>query len=68
MRKLIHYSSWLAVLWLAGLTAPAASLTVQTDQPGASLNPAMWGIFFEDINFGADTQCSHFRHYFVSKI
>ena len=34
--------------------APAATLTVQTDQPGAKLNPAMWGIFFEDINFGAD--------------
>jgi len=34
--------------------ARAATLTVQTDQPGAKLNPAMWGIFFEDINFGAD--------------
>ena len=27
---------------------------MQTHQPGAKLNPAMWGIFFEDINFGAD--------------
>ncbi|HET7626340.1 MAG TPA: alpha-L-arabinofuranosidase C-terminal domain-containing protein, partial [Verrucomicrobiae bacterium] len=32
----------------------AATLTVQTDRPGAKINPAMWGIFFEDINFGAD--------------
>lgn len=24
------------------------------DKPGASINPAMWGIFFEDINFGGD--------------
>ena len=32
----------------------AASITIQADQPGAKLNPAMWGIFFEDINFGAD--------------
>jgi alpha-L-arabinofuranosidase len=32
----------------------AATITVQTDLPGAKLNPAMWGIFFEDINFGAD--------------
>jgi len=29
-------------------------LTVQTDRSGAKINPAMWGIFFEDINLGAD--------------
>jgi alpha-N-arabinofuranosidase len=29
-------------------------LTVQADRPGAKINPAMWGIFFEDINLGAD--------------
>lgn len=32
----------------------AATIEVQVDKPGASINPAMWGIFFEDINFGAD--------------
>jgi alpha-L-arabinofuranosidase len=30
------------------------SITIQAGQPGAKINPAMWGIFFEDINFGAD--------------
>lgn len=30
------------------------TITVQVDQPGATINPAMWGLFFEDINFGAD--------------
>jgi len=30
------------------------TIIVQTDKPGAKINPAMWGIFFEDINFGAD--------------
>ena len=30
------------------------SLTILTGRPGAKINPAMWGIFFEDINFGAD--------------
>lgn len=35
-------------------TADGITLTVQADQPGAQINPAMWGIFFEDINFGAD--------------
>ena len=30
------------------------TIRVQADQPGAKINPAMWGIFFEDINLGAD--------------
>jgi alpha-L-arabinofuranosidase len=30
------------------------TIKVQADKPGAKINPAMWGIFFEDINFGAD--------------
>jgi alpha-L-arabinofuranosidase len=33
---------------------PEVTLTIQADKPGAKINPAMWGIFFEDINFGAD--------------
>jgi alpha-L-arabinofuranosidase len=47
----------LLVLASAGLgpaSLPAATLTVHVDQPGAQINPAMWGVFFEDINFGAD--------------
>lgn len=44
-----------AVLLAVSLHAIAApTLTVVTDQPGAKINPAMWGIFFEDINLGAD--------------
>ena len=41
----------------AGLGVNAAestTLIVQTDKAGARINPAMWGVFFEDINFGAD--------------
>ena len=34
--------------------AEAFTLDIQADQPGARVNPAMWGVFFEDINFGAD--------------
>lgn len=48
-------------LALAGAAALAAALhaapiplTVEVDRPGAAINPALWGIFFEDINFGAD--------------
>ena len=48
---------------LAGLalaaTAPVLhaqdnTVTVQTRQVGAAIQPTMYGIFFEDINFGAD--------------
>src|SRR5579859_1121384 len=32
----------------------AATVTVRANQPGPGINKAMWGVFFEDINFGAD--------------
>ncbi|RYY53999.1 MAG: alpha-L-arabinofuranosidase, partial [Chitinophagaceae bacterium] len=30
------------------------TLSVNAANPGASISPVMWGVFFEDINFGAD--------------
>src|SRR3954462_1765413 len=30
------------------------TLTIKVAQPGATIEKNMWGIFFEDINFGAD--------------
>ncbi|MET0392660.1 MAG: alpha-L-arabinofuranosidase C-terminal domain-containing protein [Chitinophagaceae bacterium] len=30
------------------------SIVVQAGQPKAAVQPTMWGVFFEDINFGAD--------------
>ena len=54
MRKL----QFLAILALtAALALPANAqrkLLVQTKKPGAVIQPTMYGIFFEDINFGAD--------------
>jgi len=52
-------SALCAAILAAGLTIGATaseplSLTIRADQPGAKINPAMWGIFFEDINLGAD--------------
>ena len=41
-------------LLLAPAPLPAATVTVQVGAPGPAINPAMWGVFFEDINFGAD--------------
>ena len=29
-------------------------ISVLADKPGAEIQPAMWGVFFEDINFAAD--------------
>jgi alpha-L-arabinofuranosidase len=43
-----------AVFLCGSLGANAVTIEVQADKPGAKINPAMWGIFFEDINFGAD--------------
>jgi alpha-L-arabinofuranosidase len=43
------------LLLVAGAASlPAATVSVAVDRPGAQINPAMWGVFFEDINFGAD--------------
>jgi alpha-L-arabinofuranosidase len=36
------------------LSAQSTKLTVQVDKPISEIQPTMWGIFFEDINFGAD--------------
>ena len=30
------------------------TITIQANKPGAKISPTMWGVFFEDINFGAD--------------
>ena len=29
-------------------------VTIKADQPKAAIQPTMWGVFFEDINMGAD--------------
>lgn len=46
--------AWLAIVLSLSASASAVTIEVQADKPGADINPAMWGIFFEDINFGAD--------------
>jgi alpha-N-arabinofuranosidase len=33
---------------------PGKTITVNIDKPVAPIQPTMWGIFFEDINFAAD--------------
>ena len=55
MRKRQFFSLlFVAALAATGLNAQTRQLTVDTDEPGAIVQPTMYGIFFEDINFGAD--------------
>lgn len=45
------------LLYLSALTYSIASsqpLIITVDKPVAEIQPTMWGIFFEDINFAAD--------------
>ena len=42
-------------LGLPGQSAnPPVTIKVDAGHPGAAISPQMFGIFFEDINFGAD--------------
>lgn len=44
----------LLLLMAVPFARAGAVVSVRADEPGARINPAMWGVFFEDINFGAD--------------
>lgn len=47
-------ATFIAVLSLSAFTASANTLVVNTAKKGAEISPTMYGLFFEDINFGAD--------------
>jgi len=42
------------VLVVSALAQNKTTLTVQADKPVSEIQSTMWGIFFEDINYGAD--------------
>ncbi|HTE09856.1 MAG TPA: alpha-L-arabinofuranosidase C-terminal domain-containing protein [Chitinophagaceae bacterium] len=44
----------LAMLLLFTLSNAQHTLTVKVNEPKAIIQPTMWGVFFEDINMGAD--------------
>src|ERR671921_2810966 len=54
--KLLTLACALAVVAAQAVPAFAQSrsVTVQVDKPGAAVPPTLFGLFFEDINFGAD--------------
>src|SRR5262245_44089326 len=41
-------------VFVTRIAAAQTTLTVIADKPGAQIPSTMWGVFFEDINFGAD--------------
>ena len=48
------FATCLCIAALTARTQTPAVFTVAADKPGADVQPTMWGIFFEDINLGAD--------------
>lgn len=51
MHNILRFS---IILMLATGTASAQKLTINATKAIADVQPTMWGIFFEDINFAAD--------------
>ena len=62
MRKLSNYEPHYfngpagghAAFRLKSVFAQSRNITVQVDKPGAAIPKTLFGLFFEDINFGAD--------------
>ena len=57
MNKTFLFSLLLGAMAAVGQVAVAQSshqYVVQANKPGATIQPTMYGVFFEDINFGAD--------------
>lgn len=57
MKRTSIYATALALVSLGmpqALSAQPVKLTVEANKPVAKVQPTMWGIFFEDINFAAD--------------
>ena len=44
----------LAFSTVLSLTAQTNEMVIQTNKPGATIQPTMYGLFFEDINYAAD--------------
>jgi len=53
MRRIVQWCVSIAVT-LSSMAWAQPEITVDLANRGAPISPTMWGIFFEDINFGAD--------------
>ena len=50
----VRVRSWISRYPSAIAFAQTGNITVQVDKPGAAIPKTLFGLFFEDINFGAD--------------
>jgi len=53
-KNVLHFLFATATAAHLAAAAGPIKLTVQAGTPGPQISPTMWGVFFEDINFGAD--------------
>ncbi len=53
LKKIVTIHFFILCLF-AGQINAQTQITVLANKPSAEIQPTMWGIFFEDINFGAD--------------
>src|SRR5512133_1537830 len=49
-----YFATLFCLLTLNLLAAAQTKLEVDLSKPGPEISPDMYGVFFEDINFGAD--------------
>ena len=48
------FTAWVFAAGVALHAQNAHNMVVQTNKLGAEIQPTMYGLFFEDINYGAD--------------
>ncbi len=53
MKKLL-FTLLGAAMTASAAGAPTANMVIRADRPGAEIQPTMYGLFFEDINYAAD--------------
>ena len=54
MKKVVPLMLLLANLGFSAVAQSPITLNIQVDKPQGEISPHMWGVFFEDINLGAD--------------
>ncbi len=55
IEKILRAGMVLLLLFpIVPVSSQETAITVDARKPGAPIQPTMWGLFFEDINFGAD--------------
>ncbi|CAM3533256.1 alpha-L-arabinofuranosidase C-terminal domain-containing protein [Sphingobacterium prati] len=54
MKKVVSMTLLLATLGSWAVAQSPIELNIQLDQASGKISPHMWGVFFEDINLGAD--------------